>query len=311
MQSGPPADLSTPIRFSVIVPTRNRPELLDRCLTALASLDYPRAAFEVLVVDDGSDPPPDSVIARHAAHLTLRCLRQPGDGPARARNAALQQALGEYVVFTDDDCAPDPHWLRAFDAAFTHAPAAAFGGRIDDAPENSIFGAASQILVTFHYRDAHSIPQGLRFFCSNNLAFPRTALLQLGGFDTSFPLAAAEDRDLCARWLQRAEMHFLATAIVYHRQSLNLRSFWAQHYRYGRGAWQFWLRRRSEGHPGNRIQPPRFYLRMLSYPFRSAPLPRAAAMSALLGLSQFATALGYFAERKGQRPAIYEPRPKA
>jgi GT2 family glycosyltransferase len=253
------------------------------------------------VVDDGSDPPLDSVIARHSAQLPLRCLQQPGLGPARARNAALQQALGEYVVFTDNDCAPDPNWLKAFDEAFSRSPAAAFGGRIVDDPENGIVGAASQILVTFLYDEAQASPGGLRFFCSNNLALPREALLRLGGFDTSFPLAAGEDRDLCARWLQHGEMQFVSTAIVYHRQMLTLRSFWAQHSRYGRGAYQFWLRRRSEGHPGNRVEPLGFYLRMLSYPFSRAPFPKAAAMSALLGLSQLATAAGYFAERKNAR----------
>jgi GT2 family glycosyltransferase len=263
----------------------------------LGSLDYPRTGFEVLVVDDGSEPPPDAVIARHQAQIPLRYLPHPGLGPASARNAALRRALGEYVVFTDDDCAPDPNWLNAFDEAFSRSSAAAFGGTVVDDPENGIFAAASQILVSFLYDHARTSPRGLRFFCSNNLALPREPLLRLGGFDTSFPLAAAEDRDLCARWLQQGELHFLSTAIVYHRQMLNLKSFWAQQYRYGRGAYRFWLRRRDEGTPGNRIEPPRFYLRMLCYPFSRAPLFKAVAMSALLGLSQLATAVGYFVER--------------
>lgn len=262
----------------------------------MGMLDYSRTGFEVLVVDDGSDPPPDMVISRHAAQLPLRCLRLHGLGPASARNAALQEALGEYVVFTDDDCAPEPNWLKAFDEAFSHSPAAAFGGRIVDHPENGIFGAASQILVTFLYEDAQTAPGGLHFFCSNNLALPRNALLQIGGFDTSFPLAAAEDRDLCARWLKHGEIQFLSTAIVHHRQFLNLKLFWAQHFRYGG------VRRRSEGHPGNRIESTRYYLRMLTYPFSKVPFMRAVAMSMLLGLSQLATAIGYLAERDSARP---------
>jgi cellulose synthase/poly-beta-1,6-N-acetylglucosamine synthase-like glycosyltransferase len=306
MDPGPPR-----LRFSIVVPTRSRPVLLDRCLGAMGLLDYPRTGFEVLVVDDGSDPPADTVIARHAARLPLRCLRRAGLGPASARNAGLQQALGEYVVFTDDDCAPDPNWLRAFDEAFSHSPATAFGGRIVDDPENGIFGAASQILVSFLYDDARAARGEFRFFCSNNLALPRETLLELSGFDTSFPLAAAEDRDLCARWLKHWEMQFLSTAIVQHRQFLDLKSFWAQHYRYGRGAYQFWVRRRSEGHSGNRIESLRFYLRMLSYPFSRVPFLKAAAMSALLGLSQLATAAGYLAEREDARTVPSRRRPNS
>ena len=50
-----PPPPETPARFSVVVPTYNRPARLAACLAAVAALDYPRDAFEVVVVDDGSD----------------------------------------------------------------------------------------------------------------------------------------------------------------------------------------------------------------------------------------------------------------
>jgi glycosyltransferase involved in cell wall biosynthesis len=284
------------MRFSIIIPTHNRPALLDRCLTAIGALHYPRAGFEVLVVDDGSDPPPDDIIARHASLLPLRYYRHGNRGPARTRNYALHRAQGEYVVFTDDDCAPREDWLTAFDRAFTDHPAAGLGGRIVDAPDNGIYGIASQLLVTFLY-DADTSAGKPKFFCSNNLAFGRQRLLETGGFEEAYPLAAAEDRDICARWLlQHGELHFVQAAVVEHRQDLNLTSFCAQQFRYGRGAFQFWSRRRAEGHSANRLESWRW--RMFLFPFSRASFPRALSLSALLALSQLACAAGYLAERR-------------
>jgi glycosyltransferase involved in cell wall biosynthesis len=297
------------MRFSIIVPTRDRLATLDRCLHAIQHLDLPSEEFEVLVVDDGSVPPPDALFARYANSLPLRTFRTRGLGPARARNLALQNARGDYAVFTDDDCAPQPHWLRAYQQAFEQTPGAGLGGRIVDAPENSLFGRASQALVAFLY-EYFEASHPLSFFCSNNLAFPRDRLLELGGFAESFPLPAAEDRDLCARWKQQSEIRFVPGAVVVHRQSLTLWTFCRQQYRYGKGALQFWRNRRSEGGPGNRLERWQFYFAMLRYPFRNERLLRALAISLLLVVSQAATALGYLRERLRSVPPA-QPRQAA
>jgi cellulose synthase/poly-beta-1,6-N-acetylglucosamine synthase-like glycosyltransferase len=259
-------------------------------------LDFPSKEFEVLVVDDGSVPAVDPVFARYAETLALRTFATTGCGPARARNLALRQAAGDYAVFTDDDCAPDPDWLCAYAQAFERTPDAGLGGRILDSPENGLCSRASQALVTFLY-EYFGARHELSFFCSNNIAFPRRLLLDLGGFDESFPLPAAEDRDLCARWRQHGELHFVPDAIVAHRQTLNFSGFCRQQYRYGQGAFQFWLRRRKEGAHGNRLERWQFYRALFLYPFGRESFLRALAMSLLLVVSQGATALGYFDKR--------------
>ena len=48
--------------FSIIIPTYNRPQILAGCLEAIALLEYPRDRFEVIVVDDGSENPLDSIV---------------------------------------------------------------------------------------------------------------------------------------------------------------------------------------------------------------------------------------------------------
>jgi hypothetical protein len=167
-----------PLRFSIIVPTRNRAALLDRCLTAMGELAYAKTDFEVLVVDDGSAQPLGDLAARHPG-LSLQIFRTEGVGPASARNLALRAARGAYAVFTDDDCRASPQWLQAFENAIQKQPGFGFGGRIVDSPENAIYGRASQMLVSFLY-DYNDRSNGLRFFCSNNLVFPRAELLAMG-----------------------------------------------------------------------------------------------------------------------------------
>lgn len=280
--------------FSVIIPTRDRPELLEFCLVALNAQTFSKDRFEVIVVDDGSSVPIGPVVERHSRTLPIRLLRQQNRGPAAARNQGLHAAAGTYVVFTDDDCRPEPEWLSAYEAAFAQAPGAGLGGEVKPAPENGICGNTSQLLVSYLYNHNDTRTP---FFCTNNVAFPRQLLLDLGGFDETFPLAAAEDRDICSRWNQRHPLRHAPAAAVLHRQALDFRGYVRQHFRYGRGAYQFHTRRKLRGDRGIRVESIRFYSRMLLFPWNVYPAGVAALQSSLLVLAQVANVAGYVYER--------------
>jgi glycosyltransferase involved in cell wall biosynthesis len=282
------------ILFSIIIPTRNRLASLDRCLHALRLLDFPADQFEVLVIDDGSSPPVDPLVATHAKALPLRLLTQQNRGPAAARNLGLQNALGDIVVFTDDDCRPSQDWLSAYRAAFQRDPQSAWGGTILPAPENGLYGNASQILVSYLYE---RLPKEMRFCCTNNLAFPRQQLLNLNGYDETFPLAAGEDREICDRWSKHFSLQQLPGALILHHQQLSFTTFCKQQFRYGRGAFHFQARRQNRGESGLKIARFPFYSGMLQYPWKSHNPVQAATLSLLLAISQIANALGFFYER--------------
>lgn len=249
-------------------------------------------------MDDGSDPPVENVVARHADRLSLSYRRLQGEGPALARNRGLCQARGEFVAFTDDDCEPDPRWLEALDREFQQHSAAGLGGRTEAASDQTIYGDASQMLISFLYGYGSSGPAELRFFCSNNLAFPRQPLTEMGGFDeVAFPRAAAEDREICGRWLEHAELRYVPDALVVHRQNLNFRSFCSQHFRYGRGAFLLRSKRRRLGQTPMPLQLHPFFEKMLTFPFSRERFPKAAVLSLLISLSQVAHAAGYFFEQ--------------
>src|SRR5438552_18931735 len=100
-------------RFSIIVPTYKRPAQLAACLQAIARLDYPRDGFEVIVVNDGSQAPPQALIASFKDRLDMTLLKQAHAGPGAARNTVAAKARGKSIAFTDDDCLPGPDWLRS------------------------------------------------------------------------------------------------------------------------------------------------------------------------------------------------------
>jgi glycosyltransferase involved in cell wall biosynthesis len=288
--------------FSVVVPTFQRPDGLARCLEALAAQELPRDRFEVVVVDDGSAEPPRGIVARFAATLDVRLIEQSNAGPAAARNAGAAAARGDYLVFTDDDCRPDPHWLRALDDVVARHPGCAGGGRVENALADGLYSTASQLLIEFLY-EYYNVGEGAgRFFITSNLAFPTNAFRGLGGFDVSFPLAAAEDRDVCDRWREAGHtMVYADDAVVHHAHALRLGSFCRQHFNYGRGAYFLHRARSRRGEAPLRVEPLRFYTRLVTYPLGRSAAPRSFALAALTALSQWVYVSGYFSERLRSR----------
>ena len=292
----------TPPTFSVIVPTFQRTASLERCLQALGTQSLERDRFEVIVVDDGSAEPPRAVVQRAASAFEVRLIEQANAGPASARNAGANAARGAYVVFTDDDCRPDAGWLRALDAMRVRHPGCAIGGRVENALGDGLFSTASQLLIDFLY-DYYNVDEtGGRFFITSNLALPAQTFREIGGFDTSFPLAAGEDRDLCDRWREAGQrMVYCDDAVVHHAHTLSMRSFCRQHFNYGRGAFHLHRARARRGEAPLRVEPANFYTRLVGFPIGRVEGARALALSALMALSQAVYVSGYVTERVRSR----------
>lgn len=290
--------------FSIIIPTRNRPQQLRRCLAACARLDFPRDQYEVIVVDDGSTPPLPADVTAAAPDVMVQLLRQPNQGPAAARNAGATAARGTYLAFTDDDCAPDSAWLQGLHAALANGDGLLVGGRTVNALTDNLFATASQLLIDYLY--AYFGVGAGAFFTSNNMAAARRAFFAADGFAETMPLAAGEDRELCDRWRAHGgRLLFAPAAVVQHAHALTAVSFWRQHWRYGRGAYDFHQLRAQRRGTAVHLEPGVFYLRLLGYPLaRMGWGKRPLLLTLLLGVSQLANGLGFFsaAWRARRRP---------
>jgi GT2 family glycosyltransferase len=281
--------------ISIIIPTYERLERLAVCLKSLCRLEYPRERFEVIVVDDGSRKAPENVIAEFYGYFDVRLLTQTHAGPATARNSGAAQAKGEALAFTDDDCEPAADWLQTLAKRFTATPDCAIGGRaLNGLPDNP-FSTASQMLIDYLYDYYNSVPHRARFFASNNLALPADLFRAIEGFDTNFPHAAGEDREFCDRWLHHGYgMVYAPEVVVRHSHFLKFQTFCKQHLNYGRAALYFHKLRAERGQGHIKVEPLRFYLDLLRYPFIDLRTGRSQLLAMLLLLSQAVNTAGFF-----------------
>jgi glycosyltransferase involved in cell wall biosynthesis len=268
--------------ISVVVPTRDRPDHLERCLAALGR-QTASDSIEVIVVDDGSAnrAAVDDVVRDRSR---VRLVRQAGAGPAAARNSGVRAARGTYICFTDDDCEPRADWVERLAGSLSGGAAAVAGVTLSGSPGNPLNEASE--LIAAALSPPRNGGEGLAFAPSNNLGC-RAELLGDIPFDETFPVAAGEDRDWCARL--RAAGHVLvreSAAVVVHRQQLRFDDFWIQQVRYGRGAFRF-----RHGIGARSLEPPMFYARLVRQGFR-----RGTRTGLLVGLAQVATAVGFIAE---------------
>ncbi len=287
--------------FSIIVPTFGRPAQLATCLHSLACLDYPRDRFEVIVVDDGGQARSENLVAAFSRQMNLVLTPHPHGGPAKARNTGTRIAKGEFLAFTDDDCLPAADWLRDFAIRFRNNRNGMIGGRtLNGLPDNP-YSMATHLIMDYLHQHYNSCSDNPRFFSTNNVAVPADLFHSLNGFDTNFPHAAGEDRDFCERWLHAGfQMTYAPEILVYHSHLLNFRGFWRKHLTYGKGAYRYHRARFQRG--SGRFRPdPKFYIRLLSYPFVQRQGKKAPWLTILLMVSQVANAVGFLREGLSER----------
>jgi HAD superfamily hydrolase (TIGR01662 family) len=177
-------------RTCVVVPTIGRPSL-EVLLEALAAAPGPRPA-ELILVDDRRSGQP--LRPERPGLPPVRVVRTGGGGPARARNLGWRTAGCEWIAFLDDDVVPDPDWYERLEQDLADLPADVAGsqGRVrvplpqDRRPTDWERGTAG--LATSSWITA-------------DLAYRRSALAAVGGFDERFPRAFREDSDLALRIL--------------------------------------------------------------------------------------------------------------
>ncbi len=178
---------------SVYIPTKNRPQLLQRALLSCLSQDY--GAIEILLVDDGSDEGAAVQIAAMAAKdQRVRLFRlSPSAGAPQARNLAIAEAKGEFITGLDDDDEFLPGRISSFVNVARQSPHTGFF-----CSGYQYLLASGQTLRGLTGAKRFGLQELLMKNLVGNQIFCRTALLrQVGGFDPDLP--ACQDYDLWIR----------------------------------------------------------------------------------------------------------------
>ena len=212
---------------SIIIPTFNGSSRIGNCIDALMQQAAGRDV-EIIVVDDGSIDNTADVVSRYSS---VRLIRQANAGPAAARNHGAREAQGRILLFTDDDCVPMPGWLDAMLEPF---------GDPDVVGAKGVYRTRQRQLaarfVQIEYEDKYRMMAGLPsidFIDTYSAAFLRARFLEMSGYDTSFPVACAEDIELSYRMSARGwKMKFVPTAIVCHTHPDTLVSYLKKKYKF-------------------------------------------------------------------------------
>ncbi|MHB8328236.1 MAG: glycosyltransferase [Acidimicrobiales bacterium] len=177
--------------LTVVIPTRDRWEILARTVTALSHQTV--GGFETLVVVDGSDQSPPDLVG-------VQVVVQEHAGPGVARNTGVGHSDRPIVLFLGDDMVPDPtlveRHLRAH--ALHRAPEDAVLGHViwhPEVPLNRIVRWLEWSGTQFDYPNITTPDAGWGRFYSCNVSLKRDFFLQCGGFDPDFEFDY-EDLDL-------------------------------------------------------------------------------------------------------------------
>ncbi|MGH6694596.1 glycosyltransferase [Sphingopyxis sp.] len=180
-------------QVAVVIPVWNGEAVLGRCLDALARQTLPRAAYQIIVVDNGSD---DSTRTIARSYAGVELLEEKRPGSYVARNLGIERVRAPITAFTDADCEPAPDWLeQVLRAAAAHPGFGVLAGKIElfdeIAQEREVFGDYERL---FSFPQAHAA----RGNCATANWASETALLKaLGGFDAA--LKSGGDRQMALR----------------------------------------------------------------------------------------------------------------
>ncbi len=198
------------MKFSIIVPVYNDPHF-KTCLDSLLRLDYPRDQYEIIVVDNNSQPTLQSLI-------NVRYVHEPIPGSYQARNQGLKLAQGDIIAFTDSDCVVDAQWLRQIETILVDDVDAVMGyaaGANDNAVARYEQRMYDDNIGKFVNR------QTLRRIDTRNFAMKRMVYEKIGNFNPR--LAYGGDMEYGARAHQAGfTMVFSKSVQVAHHNETNL-----------------------------------------------------------------------------------------
>ncbi len=243
--------------LTVLIPSRERSERLQRCLDSILASEYPSERISLIVVDNA--PETDAtrrLVESYADRAEIRYLREDATGSASARNRGLQEVETDLVVMTDDDTVVDRCWLTEVARSFDRHPTAAtvsglllpmeldtqaqmwfeeYGGfsrgfdrRLFDLGENR---PADEPLFPW--------TTGL-FGTGNNFAFRTAAIREIGGFDAALgngtPALGGVDSEILLRTILRGHtIVYEPHAVVHHAHRPDYAALRRQIHAYGAG----------------------------------------------------------------------------
>ncbi len=224
-------------KYTIIVPVYNSQNTIGQCIDGLTKQTIDRAAYEIIIVDDGSTDRTEEIVGQYP---DVTYLPVKHGGPAAARNAGSYAARGEILAFTDSDCIPAPDWLEKLTAPFDNPRVVGVKG-VYRSNQKSIMARFVQLEYEYKYRRMAE-QASIDFIDTYAAAYLRDIFLKNGGFEISFSTASVEDQELSFRLASKGYLLlFEPEAIVFHKHDATLIEYIRR--KVGIGYWKAYMLR--------------------------------------------------------------------
>jgi cellulose synthase/poly-beta-1,6-N-acetylglucosamine synthase-like glycosyltransferase len=226
-------------KVSIIIPTKNNGDMLEKCLSSIKNLDYPKDKHEVIIVDGHSTDDTVDIAKKYGCKVLYENKGTIGG----ARNIGVENSDGEYIVFTDSDCVVDKNWLENLLEEFKDEKIASVGGPNITPEDDTEFAKCAGDVLTFL-----SNPGSRYGFNANevreiyhnptcNSAYRKSIFQEVGGFNPR--LITCDDEELDYRITERGyKILFTPHARVLHYRRPTWKRFYRQAYKYAVGRMQ-------------------------------------------------------------------------
>jgi len=234
------------VDVSIIIPTYNRAQSLERTLRSIAQHTYQRT-YDVTVVDDGSPDHTCDMLEKLKKEMpyTLNYHTQKNSGPAVARNLGIASTSGPIIVFLDDDHEVLSGWLDALCDPLSDPTIGIVNGKNDSVPDG---GLAARYVCMRDEREAEKVAADKeRYLTSGNAGIRRETLEKTGGFDPNYKAVfkgvapGGEDTELGMRIRESGlQIVYRPKALTHHFREMKLSKLFKERFNFGRNRIQ-WL----------------------------------------------------------------------
>lgn len=220
--------------YSIIVPVYNRPDEIDELLSSLTRQTF--SDFEVLIIEDGSEEPCETVADKYHDRLNIRYYYKENSGQGFSRNYGFERAKGDYFVVFDSDCIIPDHYFEAVNQALQAGRLDCWGGPDRAHPsftavQKAISYSMTSPLTTGGIRGGTK-RIGQFHPRSFNMGISRKVFEQTGGYKIT---RMGEDIEFSLRIIETCfRTSLIPDAYVYHKRRTNFAQFFKQLHFFGR-----------------------------------------------------------------------------
>ncbi|MFW6120331.1 MAG: glycosyltransferase [Petrotogales bacterium] len=223
---------------SIVIPTKNNADILERCLKSIQNLDYPQDQLEVIIVDGNSTDGTVEIAKKYGC----RVIFEDKGTISYARDIGVRNANGRFIAFTDADCAVGRNWIKELIKHFD-GDVAAVGGPNITPKDDTDFAKCVGLVLSFLSKPGSRYgltEEGVMEIYHNptcNVMYRKEVLNEVGGFN--YDLVTVDDEELDYRISEKGyRILYTSSARVDHYRRPTWRKFFRMAYNYGLGRMQ-------------------------------------------------------------------------